>query len=454
MTGPTAQPLISLNVGVPRDMEWQGRIVRTGIWGKPVSGARMVRRLNIDRDGQGDLLGHGGVNRAVYVYQLDSYRYWAQQLGRDDFEYGQFGENFTVQELSDNEVCIGDRYGIGDAGFEVSQPRVTCYRVGIRTGNPQMASLLVAHHRHGFYLRVLQEGEVQAGAEIRKLAADPEQMTVAEIDGLLYLPRRSRRQLERALRIPALSEGWEGSFRDLLQQPDGGASGALGGVTPLAWRGFRDMRVVAIDRESVSIISIRLTAADGDSTTPPLPDQFLTLRLRPTAKSVPLLRSYSLSGAPDPSQYRISVKLEPEGAASGFLHTRLRVGDIVQVGAPRGTFVLQDGQRPVVLISAGVGATPVLAMLNALAAAQSDREVWRLHGARNEREQAFRDESARLLSSLANAHRLVCYSNPDPGDKPGNDFDRASRLDGSALDDAGSTARRRILCLRPGRVHV
>ncbi|HEX6526792.1 MAG TPA: 2Fe-2S iron-sulfur cluster-binding protein [Streptosporangiaceae bacterium] len=197
------------------------------------------------------------------------------------------------------------------------------------------------------------------------------------------------------------------------------------------------MKVVGIDRESASVISIRLTGTDGDSTTPPLPGQFLTLRLRPTAKSAPLLRSYSLSGAPDPTQYRISVKLEPEGAASGFLHTRLRPGDILQVGAPRGTFVLHDGQHPVVLISAGVGATPVLAMLHALAAARSDREVWWLHGARNEREHAFRDESARLLSSLANAHRLVCYSNPDPGDKPGNDFDRAARLDASALDDAG-----------------
>jgi len=124
----------------------------------------MVRRLNVDGDGQGDLLGHGGVNRAVFVYQLESYRYWQEFLARDDFTCGQFGENFTVERVADDEVCISDRYRIGTALFEVSQPRVTCYRVGIRMNEPQMPSLLVAHRRPGFYFRVLEEGEVEAGA--------------------------------------------------------------------------------------------------------------------------------------------------------------------------------------------------------------------------------------------------------------------------------------------------
>ena len=120
----------------------------------------MVRHLNIDGDGQGDLGGHGGVQRAVMVYQLDSYRYWEAQLNRSFASYGQFGENLTVDGLADNEVCIGDQYRIGSALFEVTQPRVTCYRVGIRMDEPQMAALLVAHHRPGFYFRVLEEGEV------------------------------------------------------------------------------------------------------------------------------------------------------------------------------------------------------------------------------------------------------------------------------------------------------
>src|ERR1700685_1345073 len=131
----------------------------------------MVRRVNIDGDGQGDLAGHGGEHRAVFVYQIESYRYWQQQLGRDDFEYVQFGENFTVAGLADDRVCIGDRYRIGGALFEVTQPRVTCYRVGIRMSDPQIPALLVSHHRPGFYFRVLHEGTVRAGDEIVQVAA-------------------------------------------------------------------------------------------------------------------------------------------------------------------------------------------------------------------------------------------------------------------------------------------
>ena len=180
--------LLSVNVGLPRDIPWQGKTVHTAVWKEPVQGRRMVRRLNIDGDGQGDLAGHGGEHRAVFVYQIDSYRYWQGHLRRTDFTYGQFGENFTVDGLSDGEVCIGDRYRVGSALFEVSQPRVTCYRVGIRMNEPQMAALLVAHGKPGFYFRVLEEGEVEAGDEIVQVAAGPERMTVAEVNALLYMP--------------------------------------------------------------------------------------------------------------------------------------------------------------------------------------------------------------------------------------------------------------------------
>jgi MOSC domain-containing protein YiiM len=156
--------LLSINVGGPREVLWEGKTVRTAIWKEPVDGPRMVRRLNIDGDDQADRLAHGGEHRAIFVHQIESYRYWERELGRDDFSQGQFGENFTVEGLADDEVCIGDRYGIGATLVEVTQPRVTCYRVGIRMQEPAMPSLLVAHHRPGFYLRVLQEGAVQAPA--------------------------------------------------------------------------------------------------------------------------------------------------------------------------------------------------------------------------------------------------------------------------------------------------
>src|SRR3954453_11975696 len=153
MDGPSAGArggrLLAVNVGGPREVPWQGRTVRTAIWKQAVPGAQMVRRINIDGDDQGGRNAHGEGDRAVFVYQIGSYRHWERELGRDDFTFGQFGENFTVEGLADDEVCIGDRYRIGEALFEVTQPRVTCYRVGIRMEEPTMPTLLVAHHRPG-----------------------------------------------------------------------------------------------------------------------------------------------------------------------------------------------------------------------------------------------------------------------------------------------------------------
>ena len=254
---PVVGRLLSLNVGGPRDVPWEGKTVRTAIWKEPVDGRRMVRRINIDGDDQADRAAHGGEHRAVFVYQIESYRYWQQQLQRDDFVYGQFGENFTVEGLADDQVCIGDRYQIGDAVFEVTQPRVTCFRVGIRLDEPRMPSLLVAHHRPGFYFRVIEEGEVQAGDEIRRLQTGPEELTVADVDGLLYLPNRSRRTLERALRIPALSKGWQGSFRELLDQAEHRADAR----PATAWEGFAPLTVTAVHRESSTIVSFGLRPA-------------------------------------------------------------------------------------------------------------------------------------------------------------------------------------------------
>ncbi|XVV13605.1 MOSC domain-containing protein [Actinoplanes sp. CA-131856] len=419
--------LRSVNVGLPKDVQWRGRTVFTGIWKSPVEGAAMVRRLNIDGDGQGDLGGHGGEQRAVFVYQLESYAYWQKFLGRDDFEFGQFGENFTVDGLADDEVCVGDRYRIGGALFEVTQPRVTCYRVGIRMDDPRMPSLLVQHRRPGFYFRVLEEGEVRAGDEIVKVADGPEGLTVSEVDGLLYLPGHPREQIERALLIPALSPGWQGSFRAMLDQPEtaSGNAGLVDAAPPPAWGGFRALRVAAIERESSTITSVRLSDPDGNPLPAALPGQFLTVRLR-----AGLVRSYSLSGRPGDAAYRISVKREPHGAGSGYLHTHVRAGDLLDVAAPRGSFVLRPGATPVVLISGGVGATPVLAMLHALAEHQPDREVWWVQAARDGGERPFAAEAAALLARLPHAHAYVCLSRPRPQDR---DYDFTGRLSADLL---------------------
>jgi ferredoxin-NADP reductase/MOSC domain-containing protein YiiM len=401
MTVPSV--LLSVNVGMPKNVAWQGKTVYTGAWKHPVDGPAMVGRLNIDGDGQGDLAGHGGEQRAVLVYQVQSYRHWQRHFGRDDLGYGQFGENLTVDGLTDDEVCIGDRYRIGEAEFEVTQPRVTCYRVGMRMGEPELPALQVSHHRPGFYMRVITEGRIQAGDRIVKTRSGPGALSVADADALLYLPGRDRTKLRAAVRIPALSPGWQQSFRDLLAEDDQHPAG-----TP-AWAGFRPLRVTTVVPESATVSSIYLTAPDASPLPPARAGQYLTLRVGGAGQPAPV-RSYSLSSVPGAGAYRISVKREPHGAASRYLNDRLRPGATLEVAAPRGDFILGVGTGPVLLISAGIGLTPVLAMLHELAASRSERDVWWIHGARGPREHPLAAEAHALLASLPYAREHVFYS--------------------------------------------
>jgi len=252
----TSASLLSVNVGLPQNISWNGKTVYTGVYKQQVDRPVMARRLNLDGDGQGDTAGHGGEQRAVLIYQIDSYRYWSQHFGRDDFVYGQFGENLTVDGLPDDEVCIGDRIRIGEAEFEVTQPRVTCYRVGLRMGEPELPALLVIHHRPGFYCRVITEGRVEAGDAIVKTATGPGALTVVDTDALLYLPNRDLEAVRRALRIPALSPGWQGSFRELLDAASGAGTFTAAGstaATPPAWEGFRRLQVTDVVAETATV---------------------------------------------------------------------------------------------------------------------------------------------------------------------------------------------------------
>jgi len=448
--------LLSVNVGLPRDIEWKGRIVRTGIWKIPVHGRCRVGRLNLDGDGQGDLGGHGGEQRAVFVYQIESYRYWQEQLNRTDFVHGQFGENFTVEGLLDDAVCIGDRFQIGGALFEVTQPRVTCYRVGIRTDEPRMPALLTSSGRPGFYFRVLREGVVGAGDEIVKVGEANERMTVAEINALLYSPDHARDRLERALRIEALSSGWRASFEALLRSPTTGAGSGNAGLAPAAAAhpaapGFQRFAVVAIDEESADVLSVSMEHPDGEPLPPALPGQCVVLRLRRTAAGPPLFRSYSLSGPLSTERYRISVKIEPNGAAGSWLREHVRPGDVLDVSSPRGSFILESGEGPVVLLSAGIGATPVLAMLHALAAARSARPVLWLHAARDGQHHPFAAEVRRLIPALPHGRLYVCYSRPASRDRMGEDFDAAGHLSRSVFDEVGVPREANVYICGPNR---
>ncbi|MGH3780802.1 MAG: MOSC domain-containing protein, partial [Pseudonocardiaceae bacterium] len=402
--------LVSVNMGMPRDVAWNGVTVHTGAWKDPVDGARLVRRLGMDGDGQGDTYGHGGPNRAVLVYQSESYDHWREHFGRNDLGPGVFAENLTVDGLGDADVCIGDRYRIGEAEFEVSQPRVTCYRAGLRIGEPQLAALLVAHHRPGFYMRVITEGRVQAGDEIIRTATGSGQVSVAAVDALLYLPEPDLETVRRAVDIPALSSGWQGSLRKLLD-------GATNAETPSpvtaepAWAGFRTLQVAGVVHESPTVASISLTDPDGAPLPAARPGQYLTVRV--PAGPGGAVRSYSLSSAPSSDTYRISVKREPSGLVSSYIHDSVRPGTQLQVAAPRGEFVLEDDTRPVVLVSAGIGITPMLAMLHWLAAERNERQVWWLHATRHPSEEAFSAETHALFGTLPHARASIYYSAAD-----------------------------------------
>jgi ferredoxin-NADP reductase/MOSC domain-containing protein YiiM len=434
--------LLSVNVGLPRDIEWRGRVVHTGIWKTPVQGRCAARRLGLDGDGQGDLAGHGGEHRAVLAYQIESYRYWEEHLQRSGFVFGQFGENLTIDGLPDRTVCIGDVFRIGTAVFEVSQPRVTCYRVGIRMNEPTMAALLTSSGRPGFYLRMLQEGEIGAGDEIVKLREANERMTVEEANALLYSSAHPRDQLERALRIEALSPGWHASFKALLASIDAGATSGNAGLAPAAAShaaapGFRKLRVASIERESADVRSFVFEPTDGKPLPCARPGQYVVLRLLQAHGAPPLFRSYSLSGLPSSERYRISVKIEPHGLAGAHLSAHVHEADVVDVSTPRGDFVLEDGDAPVVLLSAGIGATPVLSMLLALTDAQSPRQVWWLHAAHDGAHHPFAAQARRLLQSLPRGRAHVCYSAPSAADRIGDDFDTAGHLSRAVLEEVG-----------------
>jgi ferredoxin-NADP reductase len=253
-------------------------------------------------------------------------------------------------------------------------------------------------------MRVIREGHVQAGDPILKISSGSAALTVADTDALLYLPQPDPAKLRRAVQIPALSPGWQQSFHDLL-------AGQAGGTTTPepAWRGFRPLRVARVVAETSTVSSIYLADPDGNPLPTARAGQYLTVRIA-QAGPPPAVRSYSLSSGPDTGTYRISVKHEPHGLVSTYLHRRLKAGAILEVAAPRGAFVLDDATTPVVLLSAGIGVTPVLSMLHQLAAQQSPRHVWWIHAARRPQEHALAAEAHTLITSLPHAHQHIFYS--------------------------------------------
>jgi MOSC domain-containing protein YiiM len=213
--------LLSINVSRPKTVTHLGRPVTTGIFKEQVKGRVMLRQLNLDGDEQADLTVHGGVDQAVYVYSSDHYDYWQRELKRDTFAFGQFGENFIVQGMSEDAVCIGDVFRVGDAVVEVTQPRVPCFKLAMKMGLPDFPKRFMASGRSGFYLRVLQEGKVGAGDTFDRIKADPARLSVRDALRLRFFDKDNLELIRVAANIPGLSDAWRVKFMKRLQQPNG-----------------------------------------------------------------------------------------------------------------------------------------------------------------------------------------------------------------------------------------
>jgi MOSC domain-containing protein YiiM len=212
--------LLSINVGLPRDVDWRGKTVRTSIFKSPVSGRVRVTRLSVEGDQQSDLAVHGGIEKAVYAYPAEHYAFWREELPGLDLPWGAFGENFTTEGLLEGSVRIGDRLRVGSAEFVVTQPRMPCFKLGIRFGRPDMVKRFQRSGRSGFYLAVLQEGEVTAGESFELIARDEPGVTVAEVVNLYTADAANQDLLRRVSELPALPEGWREYFRKRLWEPD------------------------------------------------------------------------------------------------------------------------------------------------------------------------------------------------------------------------------------------
>ena len=212
--------VVSVNAGLPREVQWRGKAVRTSIFKAPVPGRVRIRNLNVDGDEQSDLTVHGGADKAVYAYPSEHYEPWRRDLPGIDFPWGAFGENLTTEGLLEDRVCIGDRFRAGSAQLVVTQPRMPCYKLGVRFERPDMAKRFLRSGRTGFYLAVLEEGDVASGDALELVAKDPKGVTVADIVTLYATDAANQDLLRKASDLPALPESWREYFRERLWEPD------------------------------------------------------------------------------------------------------------------------------------------------------------------------------------------------------------------------------------------
>jgi len=415
---PMTVTLAQVSVSRPREVRWRGQTISTGIFKEPVEGPVGVGGVNVDGDRQADLTVHGGWQKAVYAYTTDAYEAWRRERPDLDLPYGAFGENLTVSGLAEDEVCVGDRFRIGSVELVATEPRLPCFKLGIRLGSQQVVEDFLRRGRFGFYLSIAAPGELAAGDEVVRLARHPARFPVGRI-ARLYRDRADPDRMREALEIAAVPESWRAWFADELARTER-RTGArlLPAAAAPAWAGYRPLVVRDKVSETDDVVSVHLTDPDGAALPAYRPGQHLTVDLPAGDGGASVIRSYSLSDAWRADAYRLTVKRI--GVASSFVHDRLAPGDEVLAQAPGGMFSLDASEhhRPVVLVGAGIGLTPLIAMLGAIAAHERPRETWVFCGVRERRDLLMADRLEAIASADENVHLHVAESRGADGGGP------------------------------------
>ncbi len=413
--------VISVNLGLPRTVQWKGKTVSTAIFKTPVSDRITLRLLNLDGDRQADLSVHGGRDKAVYAYPAEYYAYWHREFPDTALPWGMFGENLTTEGLREDGLQVGDRLRIGTAEVVVTQPRMPCFKLGLRFGRDDIVKRFLASGHTGFYFRVITEGEVQVGDPIVLVERTAGSVAVSEITRLYARDKDDLEGLRRIADVATLPGDWRDYFREQIDRVAARPQ-RRPAQTP-SWAGFRSFTLREKVREGDNVSSFHFVPEDGRPLPSYLPGQYLTVRLYIPGVERPVVRSYSLSDTARTDHYRLTIKriaqrAEELRAASGlvstYFHDQLAVGDRIEAKAPAGTFTVDVRQhdRPLVLIGGGIGLTPLLSMLNSIAAAESPRETWLLYGVRDDREHIMRAHLESIARTHPNVHLHVFYSRP------------------------------------------
>jgi len=299
--------VISVNVGLPRTVQWKGKAVSTGIFKAPVSGRIHLRTLNFDGDRQADLSVHGGPDKAVYVYPVEHYAYWHRELPGMTLPWGIFGENLTTEGLQEDTLQIGDRFRIGSAEVVVTQPRLPCFKLGLRFGCDDIVKRFLASGRMGFYFKVVAEGEVAAGDPVLLVERASGSVAVSEITRLYARDKNDLEELRRIVGVAALPDDWRDYFKEQINRVRADVRRPSTCPSP-AWPGFSPFSLREKVRESENVASFHLIPEDGRPLPPYLPGQYLTVRLAIPGVERPVVRSYSLSDAARSDRYRLTIK--------------------------------------------------------------------------------------------------------------------------------------------------